>query len=186
MQSTTGQQINGEGQQEGCERFYWGDRKETLGTIRLTPGWGAELGGQQRDGPAVPGGSGSRFGVFPLDAVAVELENGVGCTLGSHEAALHLQRGGEEGGAQSGEGANEPFCPKFTPKSCCLPPYKLTSSAEQLPRVAVASTFRWALSMAKVRTAWASWGGAVGLGGSERFVGGHQGVLGDLRGVKER
>ena len=101
VESTTGQQINGEGQQEGCERFYWGDRKETLGTIRLTPGWGAELGGQQRDGPAVPGGSGSRFGVFPLDAVAVELENGVGRTLGSHEAALHLQRGG---GAEWGGG----------------------------------------------------------------------------------
>lgn len=42
------------------------------------------------------------------------------------------------------------------------PPPKLTSSAEQLPRVVVASTFLWALSMAKVRTAWASWGGEEG------------------------
>ena len=49
-----------------------------------------------------------------------------------------------------------------TAKSPLPPPPKLTSSAEQLPRVVVASTFLWALSMAKVRTAWASWGGEEG------------------------
>lgn len=124
------------------------------------------MGGHSGTARPSRGGTVSRFGVFPLDAVAVELENGVGRTLGSHEAALHLQWGGGRGGSRGGKGANEPFCPTFTPKSCCFPPYppppKLTSSAEQLPRVVVASTFLWALSMAKVRTAWASWGGEEG------------------------